>query len=353
MLDHTAYPSVVETIIRVAPYTSLLALRTASRDFRARADAHLAKHLVCDWYAVNTVLRGDVYRHPAFWALCTQPQVPRAGGYYALPSPLGDDGLLGDWVGERLPRSHPDFEKEHDSGARRDTVLDIAGPQSVYPLVLLTRRLRPATTRLWVCGTPTDVDAPLALDTHAVIVMGKPYGPPGPLSVHEEPALLLTSSIRRVVYHLTPKYAANAALFRQVESRAELLGRADPFELVVIVSGALNRRGGFLLWEIVHLGREYPHLHITVVNPPPTPMDSYYPGPVSSQQLARECATFREWAKAVIMRDRGPEAEWARAVVVRDRELGAFEDQWSFYSLEEYAHVVEPRRYALEMGEMA
>jgi hypothetical protein len=310
MLDHTAYPAVIDAILRVAPVDTLLALRTASREFRARVDAALAQHLQCEWYEVRTTRGG---RHPAFWALCTQPQVPRPGGHYSLPKPLGDASLLGDWMPTRID------------------ALDVVGQQSIYPLLLLTPRLKPTTARLWVCGTPTDVDAPLALDAETIVVMGRPLGPPGPLPVHEEPAVALTTRVRRVVYHLTDKYAANAALFRQIEPRAAVL---RDFEIVVIVSG-LNRRGGFLLWEIAHLQRDHPHLRITVVNPPAGPMAAY-PGPVSSQELAVRCGSFREWARAVVEREPG---------------RAAFEEQWSFYSFEAYERQVGARRCALEMGE--
>lgn len=359
MLDHSSYPGLVDAIVAVAPFESLLALRTASRAFRACADAQLTRHLICDWYLVGCAIHGGVHRHPAFWGLCTQPQIPRPGGYYNLPSPLGDAALLGDWVGSASQQqdsrrgSCGELEDSNGTkcpgpgGRRVIDALDISGPQSIYPLLLLTTRLRPALVRLWVCGTPTQVDAPLALDTETIVVMGCPRGPAGPLSVHEEPPLLLTTSVRRVVYHLKPGYAANAALFRQIERHAAQLGQprpneevregSDTFDLVVIVSGPVNRRAGFLLWEIVHLGRANPHIPITVVNPPQTQMDSYYPGPVSSQSLAQRCPTFREWARAVVMRDRG---------------LEVFQDQWRFYSFDEYARVVGARQYALEMGEM-
>ncbi|KLT44381.1 hypothetical protein CC85DRAFT_300524 [Cutaneotrichosporon oleaginosum] len=310
MLDRTAYPGVIDAIFRVAPFDTLLLLRTASRDFRARVDANLAQHLLCDWYEVRCVNGG---RHPAFWALCTQPQIPRPGGHYTLPEALGDASLLGNGIPPSID------------------ALDIVGPQSIYPILLLTQRLKPWTVRLWVCGTPTDVDVPVALDADAIIVMGRPHGSAGPLAVHEEPRMALTTRVRRVVYHLSDKYAANAALFRQIEPRAAVL---HDFEIVVIVSG-LNRRGGFLLWEITHLQRDQPHLRVTVVNPPAQPMAAY-PGAVSSQELAVRCGTFREWAQAVV--ERGHERE-------------VFQEQWRFYSFEEYAHLVGARRFALEMGD--
>lgn len=314
MLDHTAYPAVIDAIFRVSPFWALLALRTASRDFRARVDAVLAQNLLCEWYEVRTVRGGARVRHPAFWALCTQPQIPRPGGHYGLPSPLGDASLLGDWIPPRVD------------------ALDIVGPQSIYPLLLLTPRLKPTTARLWICGTPTDVDAPLALDAEAIVVMGRPLGPSGPLAVQEEPAVALTTRVRRVVYHLTDKYSANASLFRQVEPRAAVL---RDFEIVVIVAG-LNRRGGFLLWEVAHLQRGHPHLRVTVVNPPPGPMAAY-PGPVSSQELAVRCSSFREWARAVVELEGWP---------------GVFEKRWRFFSFDEYSRLVGTRRFALEMGEM-
>ncbi|BEJ15030.1 hypothetical protein CspHIS471_0407970 [Cutaneotrichosporon sp. HIS471] len=312
MIDYVSYPAVIEAILRVAPFETLLALRRASRDFRARVDLVLAQHLRCEWYQVSSVRIGA--RHPAFWGLCTQPQIPRPGGHYSLPKPLGDVSLLGDWIPPRID------------------AVDIVGQQSIYPLLLLTGRLKPTTARLWVCGTPTDVDTQLALDAESLIVMGRPLGLAGPLSVHEEPRVALTTRVRRVVYHLNDKYAANATLFRQIEPRAAAL---RDFEIVVIVSG-LNRRGGFLLWEITHLQRERPHLRITVVNPPRGPMGSY-PGPVSSQELAAKCGSFREWA---------------RAIVERECSAELFEDRWRFYSFEEYEGVVGAQRFALEMGEM-
>lgn len=67
MLDHTAYPDIIDQIFLYADLPALLTLRAASDSFRKRVDAQLGGHLVCREDRISPA--SSKGWHPAFLAL--------------------------------------------------------------------------------------------------------------------------------------------------------------------------------------------------------------------------------------------------------------------------------------------
>lgn len=253
MIDHTAYPDIVDAIFAYASLQALLALRGAFSGFRDRVDAVLARHLV---------LRDD------------RISPGHSNGWHPAFLPMASTAPL-DRVLTLLERIRPLLA--------HTTRLDIdACPEfPAYPRLvsadaaftaLRTLRLRPGSRD----------DEPIALSLVPDTVVVRTPWPPHPSSGFpiSEPAPLVTSA-RRVVYNID----ASQPLFPSLLHRA--LSTRELRELVIVflppASPIVDARDRALLRTIITKALEAadpdPDLderepvRVTLVNVPQVPPD--------------------------------------------------------------------------------
>jgi hypothetical protein len=200
MIDHTAYPDIIDAIFLYAELPALLALRAASSGFRDRVDAVLARHLVFRERCISPVHSKGW--HPAFLPL-------------ASPAPL-------DRVLPLLERIRPLLAHtvQLDIDARPDF--------PVYPRLVSTDGAFSALGTLRLRPGSRD-DEPVALSLAPDTVVVRPPWPPHPSSGFpiSEPAPLV-STARRVVYNVD----ASQPLFPSLLHRA--LTTREIEELVIV-----------------------------------------------------------------------------------------------------------------------
>lgn len=251
MIDHTAYPDIVDEIFSHAELGALLTLRAACSSFRDRVDARLAVHLVCrDDRISPSPSKGW---HPAFLSLRagSTASLERVFSLFAHTTRLDVD-------------AEPDFP--------------------AYPRLLLAKGAFKAlhTVRLRPTARIEEEEASLELTSHTVI-MRTPW-PPHPSSGFPitEPAQHLLSATR-VVYNVDP----SQPLFPSLLSRSLTPGRWGLRELVIVflppLSPVIDARDRALLRTIITKALEAADpeeseepsapLHLTFVNVGEVPRD--------------------------------------------------------------------------------
>lgn len=69
VLDYSAYPHILDSVLEHAPKQALIALRAASHDLRDRADAILCRHILFTSYSPNEIF-GRAGGIPGLWPAC-------------------------------------------------------------------------------------------------------------------------------------------------------------------------------------------------------------------------------------------------------------------------------------------
>ncbi|CAK9780310.1 hypothetical protein CC85DRAFT_300187 [Cutaneotrichosporon oleaginosum] len=202
MLDHSAYPDILDAIFAYADLCALLALRAASRSFRDRVDAVLAQHLVFRDNSISPVHSKGW--HPAF--ICLASQVP-----------LGHLDHFLDRL--QLVAAHTltlDIDARPDFTAYPALVSgDLRFP------ALRTLRLRPTSPEYHLNALPLSQSA----DT---VIVRTPWPPHPSLGFPISEPASLVSSVRRLVYNVD----ASQPFFPLLLQRALTTNELE--ELVVI-----------------------------------------------------------------------------------------------------------------------